>query len=55
VSGEHATLTHKATEEFKAMLALAAYLYVGLGALFLERTALLHEEGISYAAWGGLP
>jgi hypothetical protein len=53
VSGQHATLAHKAAEEFKAMLALAAYLYVGLGALLLERTALLHEEGISYAAWGG--
>jgi hypothetical protein len=53
VSGQHATLAHKAAEEFKAMLALAAYLYVGLGALLLERTALLHSEGISYTAWGG--
>ena len=53
MSGQHATLAHKAAEEFKAMLALAAYLYVGLGALLLERTALLHAEGISYAAWGG--
>ena len=35
------------------MLALAAYLYVGLGALLFERTALLHEEGIDYTAWGG--
>ena len=53
MSGQHATLAHKAAEEFKAMLALAAYLYVGLGALLLERTALLHSEGISYTAWGG--
>ena len=34
------------------MLALAAYLYVGLGALLLERTALLHAEGIGYAHGG---
>jgi hypothetical protein len=53
VSGQHATLAHKAAEEFKAMLALAAYLFVGLGALSLEKTALLHAEGIDYAAWGG--
>ena len=53
MSGERATLAHKAVEEFKAMLALAAYLYVGLGALLLERTALLHSEGIDYTAWGG--
>ena len=53
MSGQHATLAHKAAEEFKAMLALAAYLYVGLGALLLERTALLHSEGIGYTAWGG--
>ena len=53
MSGQHAGLAHKVGEEFKAMLALAAYLYVGLGALLLERTALLHEVGINYAAWGG--
>ncbi len=53
MSGKQATLAHKAAEEFKAMLALAAYLYIGLGALLLERTALLHEVGINYTAWGG--
>jgi hypothetical protein len=53
VNSQHAGLAHKATEEFKAMLVLAAYLYIGLGALLLERTALLHAEGISYTAWGG--
>jgi uncharacterized membrane protein len=53
MSGRHAALAHKAVEEFKAMLVLAAYLYVGLGALLLERTALLHAEGINYVAWGG--
>jgi hypothetical protein len=53
VSSQHPSLAHKAAEEFKAMLALAGYLYVGLGALLLERTALLHAEGVSYVAWGG--
>ena len=53
MSGQHASLAHKAVEEIKTMLALAAYLYVGLGALLLERTALLHAEGVSYVAWGG--
>jgi hypothetical protein len=53
MSGHTAKLAHKAAEEFKAMLVLAAYLYIGLGALLLERTALLHAQGIDYAAWGG--
>ncbi len=53
MSCPYAGLAHKAAEEFKAMLALAGYLYIGLGALLLERTALLHAEGIEYAAWGG--
>ncbi len=53
MSGHRAGFAHKAAEEFKAMLALAGYLYIGLGALLLERTALLHAEGIEYAAWGG--
>ncbi len=34
------------------MLVLAAYLYVGLGALLLEKTAPLHAQGIDFAAWG---
>ena len=46
-------LVHKAAEELKTMLALAAYLYIGLGALLLERTALLQAQGVNYAAWGG--
>lgn len=53
MTGQRASLAHKAAEEFKAMLGLAAYLYVGLGALLLERTAVLHAEGVGYAAWGG--
>jgi hypothetical protein len=53
MSSHRAGLAHRAAEEFRAMLALAAYLYIGLGALQLEKTALLHAEGIDYAAWGG--
>ncbi len=39
MSSQHASLAHKAAEEFKVMLALAAYLYVGLGAVLLAKTA----------------
>jgi len=42
----------KAVEEFKALAALTAYLYVCLGALILFKSALLREAGIDYAIWG---
>jgi hypothetical protein len=48
----HPSLRERAFHELKEMLALAAYLYVALAALLLERTALLHEQGINYTAWG---
>ena len=42
----------KTVEEFKALAALSAYLYVCLGALILFKSAVLREVGISYAIWG---
>jgi len=42
----------KAVEEFKAMLALAAYLYICFGAVALFKAAVLREAGIHYEIWG---
>jgi hypothetical protein len=45
-------LRHRIAEELKALLALTLYLYICLGALLLLKTSILHDQGISYAAWG---
>ena len=42
----------KTVEEFKAMAALAAYLWVCLGAVLLFKSAVLREAGINYTMWG---
>ena len=42
----------KAVEEFKAMLALAAYLYICFLAVILFKSAVLREAGIHSAIWG---
>jgi len=42
----------KFVEEFKVMLALAAYLYICFGAVILFKSAVLREEGIHYEIWG---
>jgi hypothetical protein len=42
----------KFVEEFKVMLALAAYLYICFGAVILFKSAVLREAGIHYAIWG---
>jgi hypothetical protein len=42
----------KAVEEFKAMLAIAAYLYICFLALALFKSAVLREAGIHYEIWG---
>ena len=42
----------KFVEEFKALAALAAYLYVCFGALMLCKSAVLREAGIHYEIWG---
>jgi hypothetical protein len=42
----------KFVEEFKAMAALAAYLYICFGAVTLFKSAVLREAGIHYEIWG---
>jgi hypothetical protein len=42
----------KFIEEFKAMAALAAYLYVCFGAVILFKSAVLRAAGIHYEVWG---
>jgi hypothetical protein len=42
----------KFVEEFKAMLALAVYLYICFGAVLLFKSAVLREAGIHYEIWG---
>ena len=42
----------KFVEEFKVMLALAAYLYICFGAVILFKSAVLREAGIHYEIWG---
>ena len=44
---EHALgkAAEKAVEEFKALLALAAYLYICLGAVVLFKSAVLRDAG----------
>jgi len=50
--GKAATIRSKLAEEFKAMLALAAYLYICFGAVILFKSAVLREAGIHNAIWG---
>jgi hypothetical protein len=42
----------KFVEEFKVMLALAAYLYICFGAVILFKSAVLREAGIHSEIWG---
>jgi hypothetical protein len=42
----------KFAEEFKAMAALTAYLYVCFGAVILFKSAVLREAGIHHEIWG---
>ena len=46
------SIRSKLVEEFKAMAALAAYLYVCFGALILFKSSVLREAGIHYEIWG---
>jgi hypothetical protein len=45
-------LLNRAADEFKSFLGLSVYLYVGLGAMLLQKTATLADAGIPYTAWG---
>ena len=48
----HGSMRSKFVEEFKAMLALAAYLYVCFSALTLFKGAVLRGAGIHFEIWG---
>jgi hypothetical protein len=50
--GKAAAIRSKLAEEFKAMLALAAYLYICFGAVILFKSAVLREAGIHNEIWG---
>ena len=50
--GRGAAIWSKLVEEFEAMAALAAYLYVCFGAVILFKSAILREAGIHSEIWG---
>jgi hypothetical protein len=50
--GRAAVIRSKFVEEFKAMAALAAYLYICFGAIMLFKSAVLHDVGIHDEIWG---
>ena len=45
-------LREKAVGEFKELFALAAYLYICLGAIVLLKSSILRDAGISFPVWG---
>ena len=47
-----ATRRQRAVHELKELAIVAVYLYVTLGAVILMKTAVLHDQGISFAPWG---
>lgn len=47
-----ATLRRRALYELKELVIVTAYLYITLGAVILMKTAVLHDQGISFAPWG---
>jgi hypothetical protein len=46
------SIRSKLVEEFTAMAAIAAYLYVCFGSLIIFKSAILRAEGIHYEIWG---
>ena len=47
-----ATPRQRAVHELKELAIVAVYLYITLGAVVLMKTAVLHDQGISFAPWG---
>lgn len=45
-------LRERALDEFKAMLVLALYLYICLGAVILYKSAILKSVGVEFEIWG---
>ena len=52
---DRAALGQRAAREFKELLALAAYLYVSLGAVVLLKSAILQDAGISFPIGASRP
>jgi hypothetical protein len=46
------SIRSKLVEEFTAMAAIAAYLYVCFGAVIIFKSSILRAEGIHYEIWG---
>ena len=42
----------RAGHEFKELAIIAVYLYITLGAVIVMKTAVLHDQGISFVPWG---
>jgi hypothetical protein len=51
-SAAKAPLHERVLDEFKEVLILAGYLYICLGAVTLQKAAVLHDAGISFDMWG---
>jgi hypothetical protein len=47
-----ATPRQRAMNEFQELAVIFVYLYITLGAVILMKTAVLHDQGISFAPWG---
>ena len=47
-----ATPRQRAMNEFKELAIIFVYLYITLGAVIVMKTAVLHDQGISFAPWG---
>lgn len=47
-----ATPRQRAVHELKELAIVAVYLYVTFGAVIVMKTAVLHDQGISFAPWG---
>jgi hypothetical protein len=47
-----ATPRQRVLHELKELAIITVYLYITLGAVILMKTAVLHDQGISFAPWG---
>jgi hypothetical protein len=47
-----ATPRQRAVHELKELAIVAVYLYITLGAVIVMKTAVLHDQGISFVPWG---
>jgi len=47
-----ATPRQRAVNELKELAIVFVYLYITLGAVIVMKTAVLHDQGISFAPWG---